>query len=686
MIRRFLVLCVPFVLTSCAGAGPEQSTIPLALAATAPAEVQAEPLPLGPDAAEADLSVARREIPAEGPRRGSSEPLVTIVAFTGFQCPFSARVQPTLIRLLERYPDVALVVRMRPLPFHVHGEPAAEAALEAYAQGGDAAFFRMHDLLYQNQRDLRREDLVAYASEVGLDVGRFEVALDDHRHRAAVERDSALAVEVGASGTPTFFINGRIVRGAQPYEAFDEIVRAELEEAQSFVARGLPRADVYAAFMHAARARAALPEYAEVEAPAPSEEPAMVPDPSAVYRVPVDDDPALGPADALVTVVAFGDFECPFTDRARATLDALRDRYGDRIRVVWKNNPLPFHPHAMLAAIAAEEAYAQGGNRAFWALHARIFTHLRDLDRAVLEREAAELGLDMAKLGLALDGELHRADIERESELARSVGASGTPSFFVNGRLLKGAQPVEVFVGLIDEELEKAEARVRSGVRRVSLYEAIIADGHTTPQLIERPSAPGPDHVYELPITPGRPALGPATAPVVMQAVLDFQCPFSARVQPTLAALRERYGDRLRLVVRHYPLPHHADAALAAEAAMEVYRQRGDEAFFRYAERLFANQGALERPDLERYAAELGRIQMARFRRALDRRTHRTLVEDDAAAIVALGARIGTPSFFINGRLVQGVQPIEAFVGLIDRALREAEVDAPADGPGGATD
>jgi protein-disulfide isomerase len=192
--------------------------------------------------------------------------------------------------------------------------------------------------------------------------------------------------------------------------------------------------------------------------------------------------------------------------------------------------------------------------------------------------------------------------------------------------------------------------------------------------------------VYELPIPPRRPALGPADAPVVIQAMLDFQCPFSARVQPTLAALRQRYGDRIRLVVRSYPLAFHADAALAAEAAYEVYRQRGDEAYFRYAERLFANQGALGRADLERYAEELGRIQMSRFRRALDRRTHRALVEGDVAAIAALGARIGTPSFFINGRLMQGAQPIEAFVGLIDRALREAGVEPLPDRPSAGTD
>ncbi len=674
---RFGLLCALFVLTSCAGRRSDQPTTP----APAPSAAAA-PAPLRPEDAEVDLSVARREVPADGPWRGSAEPLVTIVAFTDFECPFCARVLPTLAELLERYPEVRLVVRMAPLPFHLRAVPAAEAALEAYAQGGNEAFFRMHDRLFENQLSLERAHFVAYASQAGLDVARFGAALDDHRHRAAVDADSALAGEVGASGTPTFFVNGRMIRGAQPYEVFEEVVRSELAAAESLVGRGLPRGDVYAAFMHAARVRSSMPEYAEVEEPPPpSPGPIMIDDPNAVFRIPVGDDPTLGPADALVTLVEFGDFECPFCDRARGTLEELRRRYGNRLRIVWKNNPLPFHANAMLAAIAAEEAYAQGGNRAFWAMHERLMAHHRELDRSLIERVAAEVGLDVAKLASAFEADSHRSSIEAESELAQSVGANGTPTFFVNGRVIRGAQPIDSFVQLIDEELDEAKARVRSGARRSSLYETIIADGHTTPQLVERaptPPGPGPDHVYELPIPRHRPSQGPARAPVVIQEVTDFQCPYCARAQPTLAALRERYGDRIRLVVRDYPLSFHVDAALAAEAAYEIFLQRGDEAYFRYAERLFASQDALGRAELERHAEELGRVHMGRFRRALDRRTHRAVVARDVAAVEASGAPLGTPSFFVNGRLLQGAQPLESFVELVDAALREAGVEPPA--------
>ena len=84
---------------------------------------------------------------------------------------------------------------------------------------------------------------------------------------------------------------------------------------------------------------------------------------------------------------------------------------------------------------------------------------------------------------------------------------------------------------------------------------------------------------------------------------------------------------------------------------------------------LFENQRALSREDLERYALQVGGVDMARFRRALDQRTHRASVQAEIAAITASGARIGTPSFFINGRLLQGAQPYEAFEAAVQRAL-----------------
>jgi protein-disulfide isomerase len=204
-----------------------------------------------------DLGATRAEVPIAGhPSRGPSDALVTIVEITDFQCPFCSRVQPAIARLLETYPGVRLVVLENPLPMHAYAVQAAEAALEAYAQGGDAAYFRMYDLLFQNQGALETEDLVGYAASIGLDADRLREALEDHRHRAAIEADVRLAAELGADGTPAFFVDGRLLMGARPYEDFEALVLEEQEAAEALIAQGLPRARIYDAFLAAARAQA----------------------------------------------------------------------------------------------------------------------------------------------------------------------------------------------------------------------------------------------------------------------------------------------------------------------------------------------------------------------------------------------------------------------------------------------
>jgi len=129
------------------------------------------------------------------------------------------------------------------------------------------------------------------------------------------------------------------------------------------------------------------------------------------------------------------------------------------------------------------------------------------------------------------------------------------------------------------------------------------------------------------------------------------------------------FPNDVRVVWRNYPLPFHQDAHLAHEAAIEILRQGGAEKFWAYHDVLFANQRALSRDDLERYARELGGIQMRRFRQALERRRHEDRVEADIEAIRDAGARIGTPSLFINGRLLQGAQPLSAFRDAVQREL-----------------
>jgi protein-disulfide isomerase len=442
---------------------------------------------------------------ADAPALGPATALVTVVAFSDFQCPFCARVEPTLAQLRERYGrDLRVVWRNNPLPFHPNAMPAAEAALEARAQRGDEAFWQMHDLVFANQRALERADLERYAAQVGLDLARFRSALDQHAHRATIERDMGLALRLNAEGVPNFFINGTNVVGAQPLERFTAVIDQVLARARTIA----PADQVYARMV---ADPIPSPDAAPAAPSAPSA-PTPQADPAAVYRVPVDGAPARGPADALVTLVVFSDFECPFCARVEPTLAQLRARYGRELRVVFRHHPLSFHPNAELAAEAAAEAFAQRGAAGFWRMHDLVFANQRALGRADLERYAAQVGLDLARFRSALDQQSHQRRIAEDGRLAESLGAGGTPAFFINGRLTMGAQPPDEFARLIDEVLAQARARVAAGVPRGQVYAQLIARGATAPVYLGTTAPTAPT------VAPLAPAAAPPTAAAQIRA------------------------------------------------------------------------------------------------------------------------------------------------------------------------
>ncbi len=386
-------------------------------------------------------------------------------------------------------------------------------------------------------------------------------------------------------------------------------------------------------------------------------------------QIPVAGAPSLGPANAPVTIVAFSDFECPFCNRGRNVLADLRAAHPDEVRIVWRNLPLPRHTHARLAAEAALEAFAQGGNDAFWRFHDIAFGHQEHLARADLERYAALVGLDLPRFRDALDRNAHAAEIDADIALGTRLGADGTPAFFVNGTPIAGALPIDVFEGLTAALVERARA---SNSPR-TFYADTVRTPLPTP---ERPSTrPSWATVHEVPIPAGAPSLGPENAPVVMQVFSDFQCPYCARVEPTLAALRERFGDRLRIVWRDFPLAGHPDAMPAAETAREVLAQRGVEYFWRFHDALFEHQRdeeGLSTAALERHAIELG-TNPVRLRQALADHRHQAAIRVDMDAITATGVRFGTPAFFLNGHFMSGARPLAEFAARINSLLPEAQ-------------
>jgi len=139
------------------------------------------------------------------------------------------------------------------------------------------------------------------------------------------------------------------------------------------------------------------------------------------FKVPVTSDQPTkgGGADALVTIVQWSDYQCPFCTRVEPPLDQIQTDYGDKVRIVWRDNPLPVHKDAMPAAEAAIEAHKQGGDAKFWALHKKLFENQKALSRADIEKYSQEVGLDMNKLKAALDNHTHEAKIKADQELAQ---------------------------------------------------------------------------------------------------------------------------------------------------------------------------------------------------------------------------------------------------------------------------
>ncbi|MBI4358140.1 MAG: DsbA family protein [Candidatus Omnitrophica bacterium] len=165
------------------------------------------------------------------PTAGSPRASVTLVEFTDFECPFCGFVQSTIQKIRAQYPDeVRLVFKNFPLPAHRNAHRAHLAALCAEEQG---QFWEYRGRLFQNQRALRRDDLVRHASELKLDIESFTRCLDQEKYAPKIEADFKEGLDLGIQGTPAFFVNDRPLSGAQPFSAFKRLIDEELKAVSS---------------------------------------------------------------------------------------------------------------------------------------------------------------------------------------------------------------------------------------------------------------------------------------------------------------------------------------------------------------------------------------------------------------------------------------------------------------------
>jgi len=178
------------------------------------------------------------------------------------------------------------------------------------------------------------------------------------------------------------------------------------------------------------------------------------PETQSLKRIKVEEggNPSIGPADAPITIIEFSDYQCPFCKQwYDQVFQRLLTEYPTQVRIVYRDFPLKnIHPQSVPAAIAADCANEQ---KAYWQYHDKLFSYEFDLGRDAYLKYASELNLDMASFTACLDSNRYEAEVNTDLNYASKLGVYSTPTFYVNGLYLLGAQPFETFKALIDKEL-----------------------------------------------------------------------------------------------------------------------------------------------------------------------------------------------------------------------------------------
>ncbi len=636
-------------------------------------------------------------IPPDAPYVGPKDAPVSIIVFEDFECPWCKRATTVLDKVLKAFPkDVRFVLMNYPLARHKGAQIAAEAGIEAMAQG---KFKQMKDKLFANSRAINKDNILKWGGEIGMDTNKLKASLDNKTHEKKVQSQFRLGKMVGVRGTPTILVNGLQFRMTRDMKATEANLRKMIKDELALIAkRRLPRGKAYAMLtrngertIQALTARG--PRGRAGKNPRPRTR--RVVDPSQVYKVKADFSKAAykGAKKPLVTIVEFSDFQCPYCSRFEKTIAEVMEKYKEDVRVVFVNFPLHFHKQAMPAAIAAVEFLKQKGpSEAYWKFHDKIFANGRAITTENLAKWAGEFGADANKVKEAVTKKTHEAEIRNGMKLGQRFGVRGTPASFVNGRYVSGARPFKMYKPIIEREIAAAKKLIEAKkATRENVYDVAIAAGLDKAKYIEQKLPQRPKRrprprldttkTYRIDVN-GLPFIGDPDASVVMAIGFDVQCPYCARIMAILEQLMDGdgkefkgYAKGLKVVLLHYPLPFHKDANLAHQAIQEVFNQKGPKTLYAFLKLLKKDSRKLPRATLEKHAAAVG-VDMAKFKAALDKGTHKALLSKTMANARNVGV-MGTPAVYINGKSARG-RSLPLFRKLITDAQKVADEYAKA--------
>ncbi len=420
--------------------------------------------PVGNVHAQSALDASQRQaIPiGDAPTLGPGTAAVTLVEFSDFYCPYCRRANGTLNTLHQVYGDKLRIVYRHSL---LDTDNASLAALATLIAADRGHFWQLHDRLFSGPAPTSVDDMVAVASEVGLEPIGFRFALESGAYKDALIRELSLAKSLGINGVPVFFINGRPISGAQPLSVFARLIEEEISIAADLVDAGVEPTELYATFIHGDHPVLA-------KRPVLSNEQLFSRglDNTHVYPVGLGR-PAnrIGGKEPLVTLVEFSDFDCGYCARAHPILQKVVATYGDDIALVYRHYPLSTGSRLVLEA--AEAAGSQG---AFWAYAARLFSDKAPHQTlAPLLVHARALHLDIDQFRRELTSHTHRRVVLADAVEAARFGVHATPTLFINGRAIVGLPPASILFALIDEEITTAKALLANGTKRRDLFDVL---------------------------------------------------------------------------------------------------------------------------------------------------------------------------------------------------------------------
>lgn len=403
-------------------------------------------------------------LPVDGaPVRGERDAPITIHLFSDLRCSDCRAIYRRLSAEVEHRPgEVRLVFRH--IPRDDAAQDVSRAAIAAADQG---RFWSFVDALYADDEIRSRQGWPEVAGEADLDVARWE---NDRRMPtvdAVLEHDAIQAESVGVVDAPTFFVNGvRMVGGVALHE-LDEVIDAEREYVAAMEEAGLSGADI--------SWRRILQNYEPVDWEEVERARDEMHDELHISHVPVGSSPQMGaaPADTLVTVVVFADFQCRFCAQAAGAWHQLVDRYGEAgLRVVFKHFPLPAHDGAEDAAAASVLAHRMDR---FWPFHDALFFEGLAAEKGALEAKLREMGWTGEDFAAAINADAVRDAVATDRRIGEQVGVEGTPTTYVNGIQLAGAFAADELAPLIEDQLALAASIAElTGNRGDALYRDVV--------------------------------------------------------------------------------------------------------------------------------------------------------------------------------------------------------------------